>query len=537
MAGAALAASPAQAADIEAQRLSLFVHARAAELLGDHDRAATYYSRVTAQGVKDDALAADAMSSAIIAGRFDLARQIGAAAPAERFNLDGRLFLLADALRDGRTERALSLLSSDKAGASLDFAAPFVRAWIGLSEGSPERRQAAIRLVTGMDKAGPMASYMDEQAAFLLLANGQPDEALDYIETALADAGGREARMRLTFADGLFAAGSREDALALVAGNDPILLAARRQLESGRGIGARIDTPAEGLSDLLAALAVDVNRGNRRDLPLALAQVARVADPANSQATIIASLLLDALDRPDDALALLAGVGRKDPLAAQARDAEVQALLAADRLDEALVAARKSGSGPGAQARIGDVYAAMERHEEAAQAYARERAGNLSDWTLLFLEATQRDMAGDWDGAKVLLRHALAAEPRQPIVLNYLGYTMLEMGEDPKEAAALIRAAHEVRPSDPSITDSLGWAQYKLGLIDEAVQTLGKAVALEPGNEEIYEHYGDALSRAGHVIEARFAWQAARSVAEDEKRIGRLDSKLVTGLSAHNAAP
>ncbi|WP_260484084.1 tetratricopeptide repeat protein [Sphingomicrobium flavum] len=527
---ASLVAAPASAQD----SLTSYVNARAAAAMGDYDRSAQLFSRAAAQ---DSAIAGQAMSAALRAGRFDLARKIAAASNSAALNMDGRLFLLADTLRAGRYDDALRQMSDDSATANIDFVVPFVRAWIDMKSSSADRRADAIRRVTGIGSDAPMSSYVGVQAAYLHITNKDIAAARPLIDAALEGAGGRQAGMRLGFADALAKAGDRKAALELLAGDDAILVDARKVLKKKRSLGLAVDDPATALSDLLLALAVDVNRGSNRDLPIALSQISRAAYPASGEAAIIAGLLLAADEQPDEALALFGSVSDKHPLGPQARDGEIQALIAAERFDQALTVAKANGSGPGSSARIGDVYAAMDRHDEAANAYGRERAGRLDDWTLLFLEGTQRHMAGNWADAEVLLRHALAAQPDQPILLNYLGYSMLEEGGDTAEASSLIEAAHKLQPDNASITDSLGWAQFKLGQYDLAVETLRKAAQGAVDNDIIHEHLGDALWKVQNPIEARFAWQTALTLTEEQDVRERLEAKIAWGLTPATTAP
>nr|WP_255554789.1 tetratricopeptide repeat protein [Sphingomicrobium sp. B8] len=202
-----------------------------------------------------------------------------------------------------------------------------------------------------------------------------------------------------------------------------------------------------------------------------------------------------------------------------------------------MVDTERSPALPGVWARLGDAYSNLERWSEAADAYARERTLNPDDWTVLFLEAVAHNEAGDWETSKGLLNSAMALAPQEPVIMNYLGYISLEKGEDLERADALIRAASALAPRDPSITDSLGWAYYKLGRYEQAVEILARAARLDPLQAEIHEHHGDALWKAGRRIEARFAWQAALTTAEEEDRITRLDDKLQLGLTDANAAP
>ncbi|WP_265529843.1 tetratricopeptide repeat protein [Sphingomicrobium marinum] len=538
----AVAAAPATAQQRN-DRLGLYLSARGAEAIGDEDRAAMLYGRLLERDPANPVIVAEAMGSAITTGRFDLARAVAKNADVRQFDLQGRLFLIADALAREDDAAALSVLSDDAAQANVDFVAPFVRGWIDVASRRPATRERGIRTVTGIGEDAPMAAFVAEQAAYMHLANKDPAAAAPFIERALPLSAGRETALRIAFADGLAKAGDSTAAQALLAGDNPSLAAARGRLEQGQSLGFAVDTPAKAFSQLLLALAIDVNRGQRLDLPLALTQISRAADGKNAQAAIVTALLLHQLDRSDEALPLLSAIPAKHLLASSARDSEVQVLMQTNRLNRALAIAqegvRQTPDAPGVHGRVGDVLGALDRHAEAADAYARERGGSLDDWTLLFLEGAQRNDAGQWEAAETLLRHALAASPDQPLVLNYLGYTMLERGENLEEATAMIARAHKLRPDNASITDSLGWAQYKMGEIDKAVETLGQAVAQESANAEIYEHYGDALFAAGYPIEARFAWGNARRVADEDEgeRVVRLDSKLAHGLSKANAAP
>ena len=82
--------------------------------------------------------------------------------------------------------------------------------------------------------------------------------------------------------------------------------------------------PASGFAEMLLALAIDLSRDDSKALPIALAQVARHANPGNSEATILLALLHDGDGRPDDALALLGTVPADDLLVEEALDVETR---------------------------------------------------------------------------------------------------------------------------------------------------------------------------------------------------------------------
>jgi tetratricopeptide (TPR) repeat protein len=200
---------------------------------------------------------------------------------------------------------------------------------------------------------------------------------------------------------------------------------------------------------------------------------------------------------------------------------------------------------PGAKsddfARLGDVYSAMKRNSDAANAYAQAvaRAPTADPsriWPLLLLQASALESANRWPEAKAVLGRALAMAPNEPLILNFLGYAQLEHGENIDAAEAMVRKASELAPNDASITDSLGWALYKRGQVNEAIDMLQKAAVGDPAQADIQEHLGDALYTAGRRFEARFAWRAALATADDEST-ARLKAKIAAGLTPASAAP
>jgi tetratricopeptide (TPR) repeat protein len=267
--------------------------------------------------------------------------------------------------------------------------------------------------------------------------------------------------------------------------------------------------------------------------------------PENTATAIMSGLMLADRDRVDEAIAAFRSVRPDDALAARAMDAEVRVLRGADREQEALQTAQRVLAGgtsdPADFARVGDVLAAMNRHDEAAAAYSRAlqlsgQAKPEERWPLLLLRASALEEGNRWPEAKTDLTQALALAPDEPLILNFLGYAQLERGENLDSAEAMIRKASALAPDDASITDSLGWALYKRGRLPEAIEVLARAAKADPTQAEIREHLGDALYKAGNRFEARYSWSAAL-VTADEEITKRVKAKLEAGLTAATAAP
>jgi tetratricopeptide (TPR) repeat protein len=542
-AAAALAIAPASATvpSIPADPASAYVAARAASISGDHAQAAELYARLAAESSNRD-LQQRAVSEAVTAGDMALALRLIHASAKPTGTVDSKLLLVAEALKGGRDADAVRLLSKEAGGADLSFWAPLVQAW----DAAQRHDTNAITYLASVPRNSALAPFVDEQTALVLLKLGKAAEAEPYARRAIGSAGPREFRLRLALAEGFEVARDHERALAMLDGASGDTSLVRKELGSGKLKTVAIDSAAEAYSDQLIALALEMQRSDRPPAdPLNIVQIARYAAPQSSAAAVLLGNLLAADGRLDEALAAYRSVADDDPLHGEALDSQSRALTDAKRFDEALALASRAASARDASsddfARLGDVYSAMKRNNEAAAAYAQAiarapKTGSSRIWPLLLLQASALEAANRWPEAKTVLGSAIAMAPNEPLILNFLGYADLVHGEDLKGAEALIRRASELAPDDASITDSLGWALFKQGKVNEAIQMLQKAAIGDPAQAEIQEHLGDALYTSGRRFEARFAWQAALATADDEAT-ARLKSKIQSGLTKATAAP
>ena len=541
---ALLASAPAIATvpAISVDPASAYVAARAASISGNHAQAAELYARLAA-GSNDADLQRRAIAEAITAGDMPLALRLIRQAAKPTGTVNSKLLLVSDALRRNKDAEAIQLLPPSAGGPDLSFWVPLIQAW-----DAAERRDSpsALVLLAAVARNSALAPFLDEQRALILLKAGRTADADPYARRAIGNAGPREYRLRLALAQGFWAAGDRDRALAMIDGAAGDTTVVRQALLSGGLKGLAIDSAAEAFSDQLVALALEMQRSENPPAdPLNIVQIARYAAPDSSASAILLGNLLAGDDRLAEALAAYRSVGDRDPLKSEALDSEVRALSDAKRFDEAFAVANRAAIAPTARsddfARLGDVYSSTKRYNEAAASYGKaialasaSQAGRI--WPMLLLQASALQSANRWPEAKAALGSAIAMAPNEPIVLNFLGYAKLVHGEDLKAAEALIRRASDLAPDDASITDSLGWALYKLGKVDEAIVTLQKAAVGDPSQAEIQEHLGDALYTSGRRFEARFAWSAALATANDEET-ARLKSKIDGGLTKATAAP
>jgi tetratricopeptide (TPR) repeat protein len=155
---------------------------------------------------------------------------------------------------------------------------------------------------------------------------------------------------------------------------------------------------------------------------------------------------------------------------------------------------------------------------------------NVSSWSVFFARGMCYERYGEWKKAESDLQAALALNPNQPEVVNYLAYSWIVHNVNLEKARDMLLKAVIRKPDDPEIIDSAGWALYKLKDYDDAVRFLEKATELLPQDATINDHLGDAYWMKGRHYEARYQWQRAIKYGNREHSVELLNKKIANGL-------
>ncbi len=526
------------------ETMGQYVAARLADASGADAIASRNYSALLGERPDDVGLATRAYRRAMISG--DTALALKSAAALDKAGLlpaDGRLLFLAKAIidRDWATAgRAIDRVESD---GNFDFIVPMLRSWVALGAKSGDP-------VALLDAAPPSAlgsAYKPEQRALLLLAAGRFDEGLVAARSLIATGGPRSFAFRLSAAATLLEAKRRDDALALLAGDEAPLVTARAMVSAGKPPATPISGPREGVARLFGRLSIDLSAQKPSPLSLSMGWLSLSLDPKDDAVRLATGrALATADDGADDALAVIEPVDGTGPYGPLKDEFSVTLLVRAGEKDRALAAAQATADKPDARlpdvVRLGDTYSSLDRNAEAAQAYARAIKIAEADpetqpvrWSLYMLRGSALERAGEWNKALPALTKAAELAPDDPTALNYLGYAQIERGQNIAKATVLIKRAAELKPDDPAIADSLGYALLLSGDVANAIVALERAVAGQPGDPTINEHLGDAYWAAGRRYEARYAWRAAAITAEP-KDATRIAAKIDHGPTDKRAA-
>ena len=129
-----------------------------------------------------------------------------------------------------------------------------------------------------------------------------------------------------------------------------------------------------------------------------------------------------------------------------------------------------------------------------------------NDSELMFAKGAFYDQIGRKSEAIQVMEDIIKIYPDDAPALNYIGYTLAEKNEQLDRAYTLISKALQVDPENAHIIDSLAWVQYRQKNYQAAWDTIIRAIAYEPKEAAIWEHYGDIAKELNKNKEAKEAY-------------------------------
>jgi len=455
------------------------------------------------------------------------------------------LLIAGTEARAGRWDRAEARIRTLPRQAEIQLLQPLLLAWVLHGKGQTD---AAVALLRPLSESGRQRGLYAVHAALICDLAGRSREAERFVRIAIGDNVPPTPRL-VQISAGILARGGREseaerlvetlsrgsDDLSLVSGDQ-----AMRELTATRPVASAV----EGMAEAYLALGGALRARGSVELPLALSQLAKRLRPGFPSASLLAAEALSDEGQHAAALAQLDLVPADDVLGGQAGLRRAMLLNRLDRQEEAIAQFRRVSAAypnaPQPQARLGDMLRSRSRWAEATVAYdeaiRRVPAPVAVHWPLFYARGIARERSGDWSLAEADFRRALELSPEQPYVLNYLGYTWVERGENLAEARRMLERAVALRPQDGNIADSLGWALYKLGDLRGAIRWLERAVELEPRSSVINDHLGDVYWAAGRQREAQFQWRRALTLGPEGDEGPKIEAKIRGGLPANPVA-
>ncbi|MCR4282204.1 MAG: tetratricopeptide repeat protein [Bauldia sp.] len=455
-------------------------------------------------------------------------------------NPASRVALAVSTIKQNLNEAALANLDGIARADLASLTAGLMKAWIEYGDGKTDE---AITTIAGLRGPEWYGIFKDYHTALILDAAGRSAEAVEAIKRAY-----KSDTTALRIVDGyariMTRAGNRDEAIkALVAfgGRYPLHPAVRElldQIRSGKTPEPTATTTTAGVSELLYGLGSAIGLEDGPDLSAAYLRLAAYLDPKAFLVTMAIGDVFRSVGRCEEAIAIYETVPNT---ASMRRNADIQigtCLQTIEKHDEAARYIRRvvdaNPKDVEAAVELGNVYRSDNRFAEAADAYTiginAVSDAQDADWRVYYFRGVSFERSDRWPEAERDFKQALAINPDQPQVLNYLGYSWVDKGMNFDEALKMIQKAVDLRPNDGYIVDSLGWAYYQLGRRDQAVTALETAVELRADDPVINDHLGDAYWTVGRKREALFQWAHARDLGPEKDALPKILAKLEHGL-------
>ncbi len=201
-----------------------------------------------------------------------------------------------------------------------------------------------------------------------------------------------------------------------------------------------------------------------------------------------------------------------------------------DEAIEHLDAMLKGSQSDGSLVRIyiskGELLRSARRYEQAMAVFntALDIVPGNSD--LLYARALVAEKLGRIDLLESDIMAILKTEPDNAHALNALGFTLADQTDRYDEAYGYLKRAIELLPDDAAVIDSWGWIHYRMGDYEKAVSLLRKALShFDDG--EIAAHLGEVLWVSGNQEEAIGIWQKALKESPDDPMLQEVMQRFI----------
>jgi tetratricopeptide (TPR) repeat protein len=421
-----------------------------------------------------------------------------------------------------------------------ELTSALLSAWAYAGEGNLKKALAALDRLESNDSFANFKSYhgalIADYLSSAMRAEASYKKAYEQAGTSL--------RVVQSYGNFLERNNRRDEAIKIYqtfieGGEDNILVElALKRARNGKTPLAFIATPGAGAGEALFSLAAAMTDEQSIDVALLYAQLSL---SFNGDRPVVLTLLGDIYVDTKQYQNAINAYEQTPPGSALRINADTEIAVNLQRMERTKEAQEKlkaiiarDPKNYDALVTLGNVYRSNEEFALASETYSTALALlaklEKDHWRVLYYRGIAYERQKTWDKAETDFRKALSLSPDEPLVLNYLGYSMIEKKINLSEALKMVKKAVELKPNDGYIVDSLGWAYFQLGDYEEAAIQIERAVDLNPADPIIGEHLGDAYWRVGRTLEAKFQWQHAKDNGPEPDDLKRIEEKLLNGL-------
>ncbi len=511
----------------------------------DHDTAAAadFYARALVEDPKNELILEQTFLLETASADWDkaipLAREMVKLEPSHRI---AQFLLGLDAFKHQKYQEADEHFAAARQGPIADLASILARAWVQQASGKTDQAFATLDTLSDADWA---QFYQRYHRGLIADVAGKRETARAAFSAAFKKS---PVTLRVADAYARHAANAHNPKLAKQilkthmskAAPHPLTETLLAEITAGKTPPLLVANASDGLAEVFYGIGDALAGEGGVDMGIIFLQFALYVKPDFPLAQIALASAYDSAKKYDLELAAFDSVPEDSPLWLNVQIQKAFALNALERPDDAKALLEKIIAKYPKDVRpldaLGNILRSRERYAEARDYYTKALAligkPNKANWMLYYARGVSNERLKDWPAAEADLKQALDLSPEESSVLNYLGYTWVDQNQNLKTAMDYIRKAVKLKPDDGYYVDSLGWAYYRQGNVQAAVENLERAVELRPDDPVINDHLGDAYWAIGRKVEARYQWQQALTLKPDKDLVATVEKKLKSGLPA-----
>jgi len=408
----------------------------------------------------------------------------------------------------------------------------------------PEQQQELLALYNEMSDRHPDTPELEYSIALLLKVTGQPQQALDRLESLLQENANFQPAIILK-GDLLYQTGQKSSALDYLLTNTRRFPGNRQmgtlygrmlinegelqaaQDEFNRLVKRYPDTPGLRLSHALVAL-------ENGQTDLARQELTQLAEQGHhtSEANYYLGRIEDQASNTEQAIGYYQSVEQGNyyfPALARA-----SSLLAENgQLEDAIDRIRRLREANPRQAENFwllevNLLLDQEQQQQALSTATEALEEHPDNIEIRYARAMLYDGIGQPADAEADLKQIIEQEPENAVALNALGYILTTRTDRLREARGYIEKALRLDPNNPAILDSMGWVLFLEGQLEPALEYLSRAWAAFP-DPEVAAHYGEALWMNGAEEQARIIWQEGLEQDSNHEVLRETIDRLTNG--------
>jgi tetratricopeptide (TPR) repeat protein len=520
--------------------LGSYLAGHVARAARDSDAAAVYYRRALQKDPGNEDILNDAFQLELAAGGYDATLSL-----AERLvkrqpnNSIAHIFLGLNAYKHRDFAAAgAHFKAAEKSASSEEPTIKLARAWVAVAEGHADKALAALQ---APNKSAWAAHFETVQRAFMAdVARRKAIAGEAY--GSIYDKKAPNARIAEAYARHMAFWGDRQAAISLLeesgAAKSPAGKTLLAELKAGKTPKLLVSNPEEGLAESFLGIGQVLAANNGLDAAQIYFRLALFLNPASDIAKLELAELYGNIEQYPKAISVIDKIRETSPFVVNAQVRKALYLNALQKNDEAVVLLaallEKNPTDQQILQTLATIESARKKFDAAIPYYDRAIAllgtPEKKDWQLFYARGIAYERTKQWAKAEPDFKKALELDPDQGAVLNYLGYSWLDQNMNIPEAFDLIKKAVKLRPNDGYIIDSLGWAYFLQKDYEQAVKQLDKAVELRPEDPTLNDHLGDVYWRLGRRLEAKFQWNQALTLNPEPEDADKIKKKLEVGL-------